>query len=290
MTTYNITEVGTLTNNNGVISGFSSSDYAITPVTFNWGDNWELQIKFTYNDAGRTQTLIAPEENAPYGSILIIPNEWGNVRILLGPDNSSWNIFDSTVFNVSNGGTYWVKLSYNGSMYVCEYSDDGTTWTSTNLSSTISQLYGGLALRLGLEGYGNSNPWTGSIDLNECYVKINGTTVWEGASTPAYTGTHIQLRHDTASNWSTVNPTLLEGEVGFETDTNKFKFGDGISTYNSLNYAGGVFGNGVGNIIAITQTGYDVLINNSATDATSLYILTDTGAIYLGTTLIAQKN
>ena len=48
--------------------------------------------------------------------------------------------------------------------------------------------------------------------------------------------TRIQLRHDTAENWITANPTLLDGEVGVETDTQKLKIGDGETDWNSLDY------------------------------------------------------
>lgn len=48
--------------------------------------------------------------------------------------------------------------------------------------------------------------------------------------------TRIVLRNDTAENWSTANPTLLKGEVGIETDTNKMKVGDGVTPYNDLVY------------------------------------------------------
>lgn len=51
--------------------------------------------------------------------------------------------------------------------------------------------------------------------------------------------TKIQLRRDTASNWSTNNPTPSAGEPCFETDTGKLKIGDGITAYNSLPYQGG---------------------------------------------------
>ena len=51
----------------------------------------------------------------------------------------------------------------------------------------------------------------------------------------------IQLRRDLANNWRGVNPVLAEGEMGIETDTRKFKFGDGITTWNNLAYASGVF-------------------------------------------------
>jgi hypothetical protein len=46
----------------------------------------------------------------------------------------------------------------------------------------------------------------------------------------------IQLRRGTASAWSTVNPILVEGEVGFESDTSKMKVGDGTTAWNSLAY------------------------------------------------------
>nr|DAH28067.1 MAG TPA: hyaluronidase [Caudoviricetes sp.] len=51
--------------------------------------------------------------------------------------------------------------------------------------------------------------------------------------------TKIQLRRDTATNWSTNNPTPSAGEPCFETDTGKLKIGDGITAYNSLPYQGG---------------------------------------------------
>ena len=49
--------------------------------------------------------------------------------------------------------------------------------------------------------------------------------------------TRIQLRHDTAANWTAKNPVLMVGELGFEIDTNKFKIGDGVKNWNALEYA-----------------------------------------------------
>ena len=43
-------------------------------------------------------------------------------------------------------------------------------------------------------------------------------------------------RRDTASNWTSNNPTLLAGEWGYETDTKKFKIGDGSTAWQSLDY------------------------------------------------------
>ena len=45
----------------------------------------------------------------------------------------------------------------------------------------------------------------------------------------------IQLRHDTAQNWTNANPILLSGEVGIETDTDRLKIGTG-NKWNDTNY------------------------------------------------------
>jgi hypothetical protein len=47
----------------------------------------------------------------------------------------------------------------------------------------------------------------------------------------------LQNRRDTAANWTSNNPTLAAGEIGLETDTAKYKMGDGATAWNSLAYA-----------------------------------------------------
>ena len=58
-----------------------------------------------------------------------------------------------------------------------------------------------------------------------------------------YNGTIItlQLRHGTGSVWTTANPTLAIGELGYETDTGLFKIGDGSDSWTQLPY-GGLYG------------------------------------------------
>ncbi|MBQ7220806.1 MAG: hypothetical protein IJS28_07495 [Synergistaceae bacterium] len=48
---------------------------------------------------------------------------------------------------------------------------------------------------------------------------------------------HIQLLRGTSDALASTNPTLLAGELGFETDTGKFKFGDGVTAWRELKYA-----------------------------------------------------
>ena len=54
--------------------------------------------------------------------------------------------------------------------------------------------------------------------------------------------TKIQFRRDTAANWTANNPILSEGEMGLETDTGKFKVGNGIDVWTALVHSSGAQG------------------------------------------------
>lgn len=46
----------------------------------------------------------------------------------------------------------------------------------------------------------------------------------------------IQLRRDSAVDWSKTNPVLLVGEAGYEWEFKRLKIGDGITPYHDLLY------------------------------------------------------
>ena len=48
----------------------------------------------------------------------------------------------------------------------------------------------------------------------------------------------IQFRRDTAANWTSNNPTMAVGEIGYETDNQNYKIGDGVTAWTSLGYGG----------------------------------------------------
>jgi len=50
------------------------------------------------------------------------------------------------------------------------------------------------------------------------------------------TFTRFKLRSDTAANWTAANPVLLAGEIGVETDTRRYKIGDGTTAWAGLSY------------------------------------------------------
>src|SRR6266568_118005 len=48
----------------------------------------------------------------------------------------------------------------------------------------------------------------------------------------------FQFFNAPAATWTGNNPVLLQSEMGIESDTQKFKIGDGVTAWNSLPYGG----------------------------------------------------
>lgn len=81
--------------------------------------------------------------------------------------------------------------------------------------------------------------------------------------------TTIKIRRGTAAEWTSANPVLASGEMGFESDTRKFKFGNGTTTWNAMPYAsaGGVEAGGffVGETPPVGANVGDIWYNNATT-------------------------
>jgi hypothetical protein len=103
--------------------------------------------------------------------------------------------------------------------------------------------------------------------------------------------TQIQTRRGAAATWTSTNPTLAAGEIGFESDTGNFKIGNGSTAWASLAYNlnGGVSTSG-GSTITVASgstvpltiqnngTGNSFVVNDEATD-TSNFVIDAAGAI-----------
>jgi len=80
--------------------------------------------------------------------------------------------------------------------------------------------------------------------------------------------TQIQLRNDSAVNWTQFNPVMAIGEVGIDTTNNQFRIGDGTTAWNALTPIGlvdGDFGD-----ITVSGGGTVFTIDNDAIDASKI--------------------
>jgi hypothetical protein len=61
-------------------------------------------------------------------------------------------------------------------------------------------------------------------------------------------GDLIQFRRGDSSTWTSVNPVLADGEIGFESDTGQAKIGNGTQDWSNLSYA---FGGGGSSVVSV---------------------------------------
>jgi hypothetical protein len=50
--------------------------------------------------------------------------------------------------------------------------------------------------------------------------------------------TQIQIRRDSEANWTSVNPILADGEIGFDVTSNRFKVGNGVDAWSDIEFSG----------------------------------------------------
>ena len=94
----------------------------------------------------------------------------------------------------------------------------------------------------------------------------------------------IQLRRDTATNWTSANPILAQGEMGVEINTRKLKIGDGTTAWNSLSYYDlGTILSEVIFIGSIREQTYQI------TDAATIFIEPGNGSIQYLTSIGASR-
>ena len=85
-----------------------------------------------------------------------------------------------------------------------------------------------------------------------------------------------RLRRDTTTNWLLFNPVLKSGEIGLDTTLNKFKIGNGTSTWSLLTYA---------NILASDLASELATHNN---DTTNVHGIADTSLLATTTSVASD--
>lgn len=119
-----------------------------------------------------------------------------------------------------------------------------------------------------------------------------------------------QQRRDTAANWTSANPTLLAGELGYETDTGRWKIGTGSTAWTALGYtpwsqisypivnadvsataeiAVSKLANGTANQVLVTD-GTDVSWSDDLTIAGNLTVSGTTTTVNTETVTVEDKN
>lgn len=176
----NYTVNGTPTINDGIASGFSSSNYLSLKEPFKPLDKpWEINLKITTPSSFGLQRMIGSvgDYYRTIGGEVSANNTLG---FGITSNGYSWDIgwlSSSTVLEPNV--PYWIRLSFTGSEYKFELSSNGIDYHLENSITSSTPVYQNddSIINLGYHGTDSYTYFRGSIDLNECYIKSNGKTI-----------------------------------------------------------------------------------------------------------------
>lgn len=180
----NIVKVGSLTEIDGVINGFSSNSYAKTNVTLNFGsaNTWEIVTKQNISSVSSINDGYMGVLGGAFNVNYYITTA-NKVTVELSSDGTSYNIGSIGMLSAIPLNTdFYLKTEFTGTAYNLYYSTDGETWTlqgSISSSTKVSSRTNNFAF--GVDEAGSHASWVGSFDLKGCYINTNGVRLWTGA-------------------------------------------------------------------------------------------------------------
>lgn len=185
----NVSLVGAPVVDNGVISGFSTSNYA-TALTFPTDEDFvfEFKIKTGADISGEQEIFACPTASGPAQNYFCLVNlESNNLNAIFNGGLGVWQYSFGTPAQPETD--YIVKVVYsktNNTLHVTMSLANGTVLLDD--TKQVGELYD---IKDAVIGTGKDtaalifNPFKGSVDLKECYIESNGERIWSGATTAA---------------------------------------------------------------------------------------------------------
>ena len=193
--TCNVTKVGSLIDKNGVLSGFTKGNYASIPTpNFSQADTWEVVFcgQLT-SELTELACLLASSLNNQLLNLLVTNER--KVGFALGnSDGTAWNVTESTAVGstvLELNKDYWIKLNFTGTEYVLSLSENGVEY-NVEYTYTYSEKLpydSSYTCYIGRGRSATNYIWTGSLNLKESYIKIDGSYYWIGANSVKQIGT-----------------------------------------------------------------------------------------------------
>ena len=167
----------------GIASGFSSSNDLLTTYTFNPSGTWEIKGSFTPEQLESGNQTIVTISDATYKSRIIISSN-GKLGWYLSFNNSSYASELEGSKSVTLRTINYFKWSFDGAKYLLQISADGQNYETTAEYISSQSIYTTSSSKIRL---GKSNDsygiYTGSIDLKQFSIVVDGVPVFSGNKT-----------------------------------------------------------------------------------------------------------
>ena len=163
-TSVGYTKVGSPTISNGVVSGFSSSDYITIP--YNNNNKKEVVFNFTTPSSFNNNNGLYD----CYGAYIYLKSNGKMEAMYSSGASNRWKEITGTLQTNTN---YFLKIVIDDNAWYSYLSTDGNNY-ELQLTETqyMIYLFIGQAAKIGKTSY--HGYWSSSIDLNKTYIKVNG--------------------------------------------------------------------------------------------------------------------
>ena len=230
---------------NLVYTNFSTSNYlqVSKQIQIEASDTFEIAIKFKQS-ATRNGTVVfcggSDSSNYLKISLSYSSNQYIYMLQSMGTigrmknDITSLNAIEQPI------NTYiWLRVRRASLTMYFDYSTDGSTWVNMGSQEIYSSTIGTSLFNfyLGNGGDISNFPCTvATIDLNDCYIKVNDVTIWDGSgiiskSVAKATDTLYGLVKPDGTS-ITINDGVLSGNIGTVTSVNNIEPVNGNVTLN----------------------------------------------------------
>lgn len=202
---YTVTGSPTITD--GVASGFSNSNYLQISQTYNATNDKNVEIYVR----AKTPTTISSSFNPIFGADNV--GFWGisaytNALFAIRMGYANGTSLDFGNMYISGGiqADTWYRFKITGSNGIWRaeiYNDSGTLLKSSDRDWTSNTLNANYTIKLKCTD--NTNTYSGSIDLNETYIKVNGKLwYWQPRETERIIVNGVEV-------WTKPSPVITHG-------------------------------------------------------------------------------
>ena len=159
--------VGSPTISNGVVSGFSSSNYLTVPAYSGTINSLEFVVKIETTPTTITNNALILQLAGVPINIYVKSNE--QITLYYKDTNATTRYLNS----LSEVEIGYYKFVLNNTGAYIYFSANGSSWSLLNSYGYIPQI----SITSGKIGYATStyNVYDGSLDIGNSYIKINGT-------------------------------------------------------------------------------------------------------------------
>lgn len=182
---YNLPAIeGNPTIENGVISGFTKTDYARICIP-SPREQFEIIIKFNTPNLSSVQSLL--EHNDPtsikdYKALILRLGTNGLITCWCTRSGSGWDLlnnyqFTGVVFEANKD--QYMKFEWKNGNYAIAKSEDGENWSYCNNVATSLAPIVSMDEVIGMEIENNLYPFKGTIDLKEFKITIDNKVYWQ---------------------------------------------------------------------------------------------------------------